>query len=60
MTGIKPSSRVVDMSKNSAIQHNQMQNKGKTELKAHMHIYSIRYKWAIEQKLDSLIFLISQ
>ena len=41
MTGINPSSYVVNMSKNSAIQHTQTQKKGKTELKAHTHIYSI-------------------
>lgn len=44
MTGINPSSYVVNMSKNSAIQHTQTQKKGKTELKAHTHIYSIRHK----------------
>lgn len=57
MTGINPSSYVVNMSKNSAIQHSQTQKKGKTELKAHTHIYSIRHKWAYNRAKNRLVLI---
>lgn len=56
MTGINPSSYVVNMSKNSAIQHTQTQ-KGKTELKAHTHIYSISHKWPYNRAKNRLVLI---